>query len=126
MCVAILQFQQLLQLVQGLQFLQIRVTTNVLSIDEDVWHCALASEFSEIVLNLRTLLQSVQLQDVWLDTQLVESGKSSLTVWAVSLRSNKDRVGLDGVLNLRDDFLGDHFWIEFAINLLENGIRYED
>jgi hypothetical protein len=80
------RLQQLWEL--ALLGLQVRVSTNVLVIDEDVWDGALSADLLESILDLGSIIDLVELDGVELGTRLGQGCLCGLAVWAVRLGEN--------------------------------------
>ena len=100
------------KLTLGLQSLNIRAATNVLTIDENVRDGTLASDLMEVVLDRRTVSNIIKLNDGSLGTVLLQDDiLGAVAVRAVSLRGNEDVVILNALVDLLLLLGGKgHFW----------------
>jgi len=90
-------FQELGELL--LLALQLGVSTNVLLADEDVRNGALVGHVCKRILDIRTIIDLVEFDDVWLYTHLAEKGLGSLAVRAVGFRKDGNCIVVDDALS---------------------------
>jgi hypothetical protein len=82
------------------QALQIRVAANVLLVDVDVGHGALAVELLESILEVAAFGDLIELYDLDGGSKLLEGAFGSLAVRAVALGEDNDSIVVDLLLDL--------------------------
>jgi len=80
--------------------LKIRVSSNVLLLDEDVWNGCLASHLTESSLDSRSVIDLVELDGVVLGAHLAQQRLGGLAVRAVGLAEDSDGIVVNDALSL--------------------------
>jgi len=82
------------------QALQVRVAANVLLVDVDVGHGALAVDLLESILEVAAFGDLVELYDLEVGSKTLEGALGSLAVRAVALGEDNDSIVVDLLLDL--------------------------
>ena len=101
---------------------EVRVSSEMLSIDENVWHSSLLGHLQESILDLRSVGDLIKLLHLVGDTLLLEKILGLNTEWAVWLRVNHDLVR--GNLSLDIVSVGSTCHLRVCIFLLFSKIDY--
>ena len=102
--------------------LELGVSTEVLSLDENVWHSALSSEGSKGGLDLASVGDLVELNGLESDTLLGQEILGLHAEWAEGLGVDHNLVGTDLSLDLISE--GSHPYLCFSLKFKNNYTRH--